>query len=90
MLTSEYYIHYCWFFQKKRSKWAEDPFDSNFHKYDPDSIDAYLTDPIVSTNELQQAGGVLLYWEKALQTRPCLARMALDFLSAPGELWDPC
>lgn len=30
--------------------------------------------------------GVLRYWDNASSTRPQLARMALDFLSAPGML----
>jgi len=39
----------------------------------------------VSIHEVNNAGGVLQYWEKLVATRPHLARMALDFLSAPGE-----
>lgn len=55
-------------------------------EYDPDSIEAYLQALPISSGELKQAGGVLNYWESALSTRPRLARMALDFLSAPGVL----
>lgn len=52
--------------------------------FPPDSIEAYLSSPCVATSDIEEAGGVLSYWEKALKTRPRLARMALDFLSAPG------
>lgn len=48
-------------------------------------MDAYLAEPRISDTELLQAKGPLLYWEAALLTRPRLARMALDFLSAPGQ-----
>src|SRR4051812_34420955 len=53
-------------------------------QHDPDSIEAYLSTPQVSEQDIDQAGGVLAYWEQARETRPKLARMALDFLSAPG------
>lgn len=43
-------------------------------------------EPLVSTHEISGTGGVLQYWEKLMATRPHLARMALDFLTAPGEL----
>jgi hypothetical protein len=33
--------------------------------------------------------GILPYWENALSTRPRLAQMAFDFLSAPGILISP-
>jgi len=55
---------------------------SNFN---PDSIEALLSEPPVSSSDLKLAGGPLLHWERALPTRSRLARMALDFLSAPGE-----
>lgn len=48
-------------------------------------MEGYLAEPRISDTELTHAGGPLLYWEAALPTRPRLARMALDFLSAPGE-----
>jgi len=47
----------------------------------PDSIEAYLSAPIMS-------GGPLVYWEQARRTRPRLARMALDFLSTPASSVD--
>jgi len=53
--------------------------------YTYDSIRTYLKEPVVSIHEVHAAGGVLQYWEKLMATRPQLARMALDFLSAPGE-----
>ena len=48
-------------------------------------MEGYLAEPRISDTELTHAGRPLLYWEAALPTRPRLARMALDFLSAPGE-----
>jgi hypothetical protein len=33
--------------------------------HDPDSIEGYLTAPQVSTEDVQQAGGLLKYWEQA-------------------------
>ena len=42
---------------------------------------------------IDDAGGVLCYWEQQLATQPQLARMALDFLSTPGEAlstWHMC
>ena len=54
--------------------------------YSFDSIDTYLNEPPVNPQVIENAGGVLLYWEKLAVTRPHLARMALDFLTAPGKL----
>ena len=39
----------------------------------------------MSSWDIENAGGVLQYWEKQATTRPHLARMALDFLTAPGK-----
>jgi len=39
----------------------------------------------VSPYEINNAGGILQYWERLAKTRPRLARMALDFLTAPGR-----
>jgi hypothetical protein len=49
-----------------------------------DSIEAYLDSPKIPIEEINQVGGILKYWEQALTLRPGVARMALDFLSAPG------
>src|SRR6267154_5423820 len=73
------------------SKWAahslsdEENGEDNFTCLD--SIEAYpvaLDSLRVSKTELNAAGGVLQYWENAHATRPRLAQMVLDFLSAPG------
>ena len=48
-------------------------------------MEAYLAEPRISDTVLLHARGPMLYWETALKTRPRLARMALDFLSAPGQ-----
>ena len=50
-----------------------------------DTIQAYLDSPLVPDEEIKAAGGVLKYWELARATRPRVAQMALDFLSAPGQ-----
>jgi hypothetical protein len=70
-----------------KSVWA-----TSFHEassstptYDLDTIETYLSDAQVSKSDVDQAGGVLGYWEQACASRPNLAWMALDFLSAPGE-----
>lgn len=51
---------------------------------DQHQLDAYLIAPLLSKAQLVQAGGVLKFWEDRLLTEPELARMALDFLTAPG------
>lgn len=71
-------------------KWASSSRVVPQASHSPDSIEAYLAAPVVSKSDLSEAeggyrAGVLAYWEKALPTRPRLARMALDFLSAPGK-----
>ena len=50
-----------------------------------DHMDLYLPGDAVHQSVIDDAGGVLCYWEQELKIRPQLAQMALDFLSAPGE-----
>jgi len=69
--------HSNWLFSGRHETWR-------LPEHAHDSIDAYLTEPLVPTHEINNAGGVLQYWERHLATRPHLARMALDFLTAPG------
>ena len=45
-----------------------------------------MADNIVPATVVDDAGGILHYWERQLGTRPQLAQMALDFLSAPGQV----
>ena len=85
--TSEKHIQLTKFFIQARGRWA-----SSFQRAststsanNPDSIEAYLSAPIMSSEDLKVSGGPLVYWEQARRTRPRLARMALDFLSAPGR-----
>ncbi|KAG2031802.1 hypothetical protein BDR03DRAFT_986142 [Suillus americanus] len=68
------------------SKWAiySDNEDEDVTSVHPDSMDAYLNTPCISRTKILAAGGILHYWENARATRPRLAQMALDFLSAPG------
>jgi hypothetical protein len=70
-----------------RSKWllARWSRPQQLPGYSFDSINTYLNEPPVNPQVIQNAGGVLLYWEKLAATRPHLARMALDFLTAPGK-----
>jgi hypothetical protein len=79
VITDMYYV-------KSKSIWASSHRTNSLASiiHDPDSIEAYLTAPQVSTEDVQQAGGLLNYWEQARKSRPRLARMALDFLTAPG------
>jgi hypothetical protein len=49
-------------------------------------MDLYLLSGSVDQSTVDDAGGVLHYWEKQLKTQPQLAQMALDFLSAPGKV----
>ncbi|KIJ11940.1 hypothetical protein PAXINDRAFT_171565 [Paxillus involutus ATCC 200175] len=76
---------------RKRSKWATIVHDSDNNEdssTDPDSIEAYLDLPPVAKSEVKAAGGVLKYWENCHAITPRLARMALDFLSAPASSVD--
>lgn len=58
--------------------------DNSEDEEDVDTIDAYLNSPKISKKEIEKCGGVLGYWERERTTRPRVAQMALDFLSAPG------
>lgn len=57
------------------------------NSYPLDSIQRYLADPIVQSDAIHDAGGYMAYWEKASVWQPQLARMAIDFLSAPGIIY---
>ena len=72
--------------QQKRSKWAvlDNDSDNEWPSVVPNSIEAYLDSQTIAKSEVTAAGGALKYWESLRTTRPRLARMALDFLSAPG------
>ena len=72
--------------QRKRSKRAvqDDDSEDEHSTVVTDSIENYLDSPPIPKSEVKAAGGVLKYWENSRTTRPKLARMALDFLSAPG------
>lgn len=53
-------------------------------KHGYDHIETYLKEAVVTKEGIVAAGGYLNYWSAALKTRPFLARMALDYVSAPG------
>jgi hypothetical protein len=73
--------------QRQRSEWdtVESGDEEGSSEQDPDSIEAYLDSLPIPKSEVKAAGGVLKYWENRRDTRPQLAQMALDFLSAPGS-----
>ncbi|CAE6470543.1 unnamed protein product [Rhizoctonia solani] len=49
-----------------------------------DTIQAYLDAPVVPPEVLAEHGGVIGYWNNELSRRPRLARMSLDYLTAPA------
>ena len=50
-----------------------------------DSIEAYLDSAVVPSDVITQYGGVIRYWESELKRCPSVGRMALNYLTAPGE-----
>ncbi|KDN47302.1 hypothetical protein RSAG8_03781, partial [Rhizoctonia solani AG-8 WAC10335] len=74
---------------KQSNRWLREmPFSSlSLHPAtpNPDSIEAYLG---TETESLGTYGGVLPYWNAMLETKPRLARMALDYLTAPATSVD--
>ena len=78
MILNETQAHSRWLLKgQHQTQWSSN--------YVYDSIDAYLTEPPVPPHEINNAGGILQYWEKHAVVRPHLSRMALDYLTAPGE-----
>ncbi|EUC55935.1 hAT family dimerization protein, partial [Rhizoctonia solani AG-3 Rhs1AP] len=75
--------------ETKSNRWLREmPFSSlSLHSAtpNPDSIEAYLG---TETESLSTYGGVLPYWTAMLETKPRLARMALDYLTAPATSVD--
>jgi hypothetical protein len=51
----------------------------------PDSMERYLDDPLVSSGYITGCGGYLKYWADREKSEPRLSRMARDFLSAPAS-----
>lgn len=50
-----------------------------------DTIEAYLSEPIMIPDQIVTAGSVLQWWEMQRKVRPRLAAMAIAYLTAPGE-----
>jgi hypothetical protein len=50
-----------------------------------DHITSYLTDPVLHSDIIKDAGGYMMYWHQASLHRPRLGKMGSDFCSAPGE-----
>ena len=55
---------------------------------DPDTITTYLADPIIKSSAVNEAGGVMKYWNRAKEHHRHISKMGLDFCSAPGK-WRP-
>ncbi|QRV87680.1 hAT family dimerization protein [Ceratobasidium sp. AG-Ba] len=53
-----------------------------------DCIEAYFNSPCISSEIIAQHGGILGYWHHELKRRPAVARMALDYLTAPATSVD--
>lgn len=52
---------------------------------DPDTIEAYSSEPRLEESVVNTFGSVLHYWEAQRKQRPRLAKLALAYLSAPGK-----
>ncbi|CAE7176097.1 unnamed protein product [Rhizoctonia solani] len=50
-----------------------------------DDLCSYLDSPTLSKEAIEEKGGVLNYWNHELEAQPRVARMALDYLTIPGE-----
>ncbi|KAG9119856.1 hypothetical protein FRC07_004908 [Ceratobasidium sp. 392] len=68
---------------KPRNRWLAVTHDEE--DLDSDSIDSYMHS---KTIDLRPYGGLLPYWEAMLTSKPRLARMALNYLSAPATSVD--
>ncbi|KAJ3575281.1 hypothetical protein NP233_g1215 [Leucocoprinus birnbaumii] len=53
-----------------------------------DDINAFLDDKLVSSEVIQAAGGYMKWWESKAEKLPALARMAMDYCSAPASSVD--
>ena len=51
-----------------------------------DHIETYLQEATISSEAVKNAGGYMSYWHAASQMRPLVGKMAMDFVSAPGDL----
>jgi len=53
-----------------------------------DELEVYLNEPVMDPKALKTFGGVLKYWESEMKSSPNLAKMGLDFCSAPASSVD--
>ncbi|KAF8228811.1 hypothetical protein L208DRAFT_1403052, partial [Tricholoma matsutake] len=51
----------------------------------PNTIATYLADPVIQLSTIKEARGVMKYWHQAIEQQPRLAKMGLDFCSAPVD-----
>ncbi|KAF8888186.1 hypothetical protein CPB84DRAFT_1684296, partial [Gymnopilus junonius] len=68
-----------------KSKWAVKQ-KATPGQYPVDDIQTYLKEDIIPYSSIQDASGYIQYWHKASKTWPHLAKMGLDYCSAPGKL----
>lgn len=73
---------------EQTSKWAA-PDNAKKKKHPYDHIESFLSELVITREAIDTSGGYLAYWEAALVSRPMVARMALDYISAPGMLFIP-
>jgi len=45
-----------------------------------------LADPIIKPSAIKEAGGIIMYWDRAKQHRPQISKMGLDFCSPQVSL----
>ncbi|KAF9441873.1 hypothetical protein P691DRAFT_851402, partial [Macrolepiota fuliginosa MF-IS2] len=70
-------------FQRGSSRFAR-KVDSTKSALPADHIQTYLKEPIIPTNVIQDAGGYMKWWHTAANNQPTVAKVALDYCSAPG------
>jgi hypothetical protein len=58
--------------------------------YPIDHIESYLSEGVMTPEAIAEAGGYLPYWNNALKMRSSVARMAIDYVSAPGFCYVFC
>ncbi|KAJ6556343.1 hypothetical protein B0H19DRAFT_1293404, partial [Mycena capillaripes] len=69
---------------ERRNRWKVVPTTITTTPNGPDTIQAYLAEPPISTSSLAALGGPISYWFLQEESTPSLARMGSDFCSAPG------
>jgi len=84
MCFLSYKLRYILTLDQEKSKWAAPTSSLASSKYPADSIQAYLTEGVISSDTITGAGGYMKYWYQIQNIRPSLSRMAQAYCSAPG------